>query len=119
MKSKPSKFCEEHRFRDGELGSVNDGGNNGAFWFHIGPDGKEIHVIISDGRGWDHASVSTADRCPTWEEMCYVKKLFWRNDETVIQIHPPSRLYKNEQRHTLHLWRHQKSEVALPPLNMV
>jgi hypothetical protein len=117
MKSKPSKLAEQWRLHAGQLASDRSDGNNGAFIVPI--ESHSVLAIISDGRGWDHVSVSTKDRCPTWEEMCFVKKLFFRNDETVIQLHPPSRLYIDHQRHTLHLWRHQKSEVALPPLNMI
>lgn len=112
MKSKPSKQLERRRIDRGPLASSTSDRNNGAFSLKF--DGEEIHIIVSDGQGWDHVSVSAQDRCPTWEAMSYVKNLVWRNDETVIQIHPPSRLHKNDQRHTLHLWRHQKSEVALP-----
>lgn len=117
MKSKPSKKAETFRILGGKLASTRAAGNNGAFLIFIRRVG--LTAIVSDGAGWDHVSVSAEDRCPTWEEMAYVKKLFWRNDETVIQLHPPSRLYINFQRHTLHLWRHQRSEVALPPLWLV
>ena len=36
-----------------------------------------IAVIASWGGGWEHVSVSLARRCPTWEEMCMVKDIFW------------------------------------------
>ena len=38
---------------------------------------------------WEHVSVSLPDRCPTWEEMCFIKDLFWNSDECVVQYHPP------------------------------
>ena len=42
------------------------------------PAGATLRVLFSDGLGWDHVSVSLADRCPTWAEMCFIKDLFLR-----------------------------------------
>lgn len=81
----------------------------------------ELRVIASGGDpddphsgGWEHVSVSTATRCPTWDEMCRVKDLFWAEDETVIQFHPPRSEYVNNHQFCLHLWK-PPYEVALPP----
>jgi hypothetical protein len=41
------------------------------------------------GMGWDHVSVSTQVRCPTWEEMEFVKRLFFEDGETAMQLHVP------------------------------
>lgn len=48
-----------------------------------------VAIIASWGGGWEHVSVSLNNRCPTWEEMCMVKDIFWGEDECVIQFHPP------------------------------
>lgn len=48
-----------------------------------------VAIIASWGGGWEHVSVSLSNRCPTWEEMCMVKDIFWGEDECVIQFHPP------------------------------
>ncbi len=117
MKTKPTKFCERYRIRKGPLPSSSGAGNNGAFSFRR--HGEELHVIISDGEGWDHVSVSGQYRTPTWEEMHFIKTQFFRDDEAVFQIHPPKRLYVNHQRNTLHLWRPQGVEIPLPPLECV
>ena len=47
-----------------------------------------IAVIASWGGGWEHVSVSLARRCPTWEEMCMVKDIFW--GEEVRRPVPPA-----------------------------
>src|SRR5690349_6482303 len=43
--------------------------------------GKGMFLLCkaSGGEGWEHVSISipSEDRCPTWEEMCFVKDLFW------------------------------------------
>lgn len=84
------------------------------------PGNHDLHVISSgestdDVLGqWEHVSVSTPTRCPTWEEMCKVKSLFWHEHETVLQFHPAKTNYVNNHPFCLHLWK-PKGEVMLPP----
>jgi hypothetical protein len=82
---------------------------------------KHFMTVISSGEhrdgpfgDWEHVSVSLQDRCPTWDEMCKVKDLFWRPDETVLQFHPRESEYVNNHQYCLHLWK-PKTEVQLPP----
>lgn len=91
---------------------------NGAFL--IKHKGARLYVIISDGMGWDHVSVSVLDegRCPTWAEMCHIKDLFFEPEETVIQYHPPKSEYINHA-DALHMWRPQGVNIPMPPLVMV
>ncbi len=117
MKSKPSPELERYRIVRMPLASSKADGNNGAFMLSY--KDTALKAIISDGMGWDHVSVSTPFRCPTWDEMHYVKRLFWRDDETVVQFHPPKRLYVDDNPFCLHLWRSQKQEVLLPPTQCV
>ena len=67
------------------------------------------------GHPWEHVSVSLAERCPTWDEMCAVKAIFWRDDEAVIQFHPPESEYVNCHPHCLHLWKPVGRTIPLPP----
>jgi hypothetical protein len=76
-------------------------------------------VVISDGHGWDHVSVSLGHRCPTWDEMCFFKDMFFTDTETVIQFHPKRSEYVNDHPNCLHLWRRQDGEHELPPNWMV
>lgn len=92
-------------------------GNNGALIVK-GPNGN-LAVIVSDGMGWEHASVSRPDRCPTWEEMMSVKELFWREDEWVIQYHPSRELNVNVHPFCLHLWNPIGVEFSKPPKECV
>ncbi len=84
--------------------------------------GRGLRIISSGtpakgepGWPWEHVSVSTDTRCPTWEEMCWVKDRFWREDEAVIQFHQPQKEYVNVHPFTLHLWRNLEAEVPRPP----
>lgn len=98
-------------------------GNNGAFSFHLKAGNEKAHreffAIASDGAGWEHVSVSLPDRCPTWEELCAVKNLFWDEDDCVMQLHPPKSDYVNNHSYCLHLWRPIGIEIPVPPSWMV
>lgn len=101
-------------------------GNNGLFIFpHFRVSNYEICCIISDGMGWEHVSVTIsptgkiATRCPTWEEMCWVKDQFWNKDECVIQYHPPQAEYVSCHEFCLHLWKKVGGVFETPPSIMV
>ena len=90
-----------------------------------GPCGEHLRIVASGAdaddetsQGWEHVSISTRRRIPNWTEMCFVKDLFWSDDETVIQFHPPRSEYVNNHPHCLHLWRH-KDGHRLPPSILV
>lgn len=77
-----------------------------------------ILVIASNGAGWEHVSVSirqgNKSPTPTWDEMCYVKSLFWDDEDCVIEYHPPKSDYVNNF-NCLHLWRPIEAEIPRPP----
>lgn len=104
------------------LGSDDSIGNSGAFQIPY-EKGIEIFAIASDGLGWEHVSVTLTDggkqETPTWEEMCYVKDLFWSKDATVIEYHPKESEYVNNHNHCLHLWRPINQEMPTPPSILV
>ncbi len=87
----------------------------------------ELRIISSgtpaDGEApWEHVSVSSLYRCPTWDEMKAVKELFWHDEETVIQFHPRKSAYVSVHPYTLHLWRNVepfKSDYELPPSYLI
>ena len=80
---------------------------------------QKVRVIASNGMGWEHVSVSREDRCPTWDEMCQVKAMFWDGDDCVVQYHPPESDYVNVHKNCLHLWRPTDVEMPRPPTFMV
>ena len=81
------KVPEQYRITKGELASDFLYGNNGAFKVFRGR--TTFLIIASDGMGWEHVSVHCLtdgkERTPTWSEMCFVKDLFWSDDDCVIQ----------------------------------
>lgn len=76
-------------------------------------------VIASWGGGWDHVSVSFRNRCPTWEEMSEIKRLFFYPEETAWEYHPMESEYVNQHPYCLHIWRYQKPGMVMPPSWMV
>src|SRR5215218_9591845 len=104
MRTKPPTALERCRVLRGPIGSP-AGVMYGAFVIPQ-KSGPDLNVIAHDGvaepaernpglMGWEHVSVSTPYRTPTWEEMCRVKELFWDDTETVVQFHPPKASYVN------------------------
>lgn len=127
MKGKPCKFLESRRIADAPgLGPSPAGEMWGAFAIAF-REGRVLNVISSgiatsqdpaDRFAWEHVSVSLADRCPTWEEMSYIKSLFWRRDECVVEYHPPASVYVNRNPFVLHLWK-PPVPIVLPPIECV
>lgn len=72
-------------------------------------------VFGSSENGWEHISVSFPNRCPTWDEMCVAKDIFWREDEACIQVHPAREVYINVHKYCLHIWRPKDGKLILPP----
>ena len=110
---------ERYRITAGELGSNSSYGNNGAFVVPTFDGKKKLFVIASDGMGWEHVSVSSKGRTPTWEEMHYIKGMFWDKEDTVFQFHPPQSQYVDCCKSCLHLWRNPNHKIELPPSTLV
>lgn len=80
---------------------------------------KALHFIFSWGCGFEHLSVSTPIKTPTWEQMCKMKEIFWRDDEVCMQLHPKKEEYINNHNYCLHIWRPIDKEIPTPPSVMV
>ena len=110
-------------------GSDSSFGNNGVFKIHPPFSVKEYLCIVSDMLGWEHVSVSMTktnnaskkktNAIPTWDDMCFIKSLFWDEDDTVLQFHPKKSEYVNNHDKVLHLWRKVGVDHELPPNMMI
>ena len=80
---------------------------------------RGLRIILSNGAGWDHVSVSLKDRCPTWDEMEWVKRTFFEDGDTVMQLHVPIAEHINTHPYCLHLWRPHGENIPRPPAFMV
>jgi len=124
MKSLHEPEIDRWRVRSGPVvrhhGGIGDE-TCGAFVVPTSINGSSVRlgVIATQGEGWDHVSVSTPTRCPKWEEMEYIKRLFFRDDETAMQLHVPPADHKNCHEFCLHLWRPQDGAIPRPPSILV
>ena len=95
------------------------GRSYGLFVFsHRGARLRVISSGLASDRSfgeWEHVSVSLENRCPTWEEMCFVKDQFFDDEETVVQFHPAKSQYKQYHPYCLHMWRHKDGHQLPPP----
>jgi len=109
-------WIEKYRDNDNPVGRSPFGVNWG--WFAITRRGVVLRVMssgVDKEHGWEHVSVSLRDRCPTWEEMNFICRLFWHESETVIQFHPKKSKYVNQMPYCLHLWKRVGEDHLLPP----
>ena len=103
------KFLVRNISKDGGIGELYVGGKPYA------------SVIWSNGGGWEHVSISPYNRrhTPTWDEMCNLKDMFFKDDEVVVQYHPAKSEYVNNMPNCLHLWRPIIEKMPTPPAIMV
>lgn len=116
----------KYRTKYPKINYVNAEGNNGFFVIpHYRIIDYFFYCVCSDGMGWEHVSVSirtnkmTQTRCPTWEEMCWIKDLFWDKTDCIIQYHPAESEYINCHPFVLHLWRPTNQIIPIPDKKMV
>lgn len=102
--------------------------SNGAFEIRAGVklDGyrskSPLMVLASGGShagDWDHVSVSCKTRCPHWEEMMLVFRLFFLPDEVAIQFGMPPSQHVNQHPYVLHWWRPHLVRLPTPPVEFV
>lgn len=118
---------EIYRVKYGPMGSDASYGNNGAFLIPSPMSAKHafrrLVIIASDGLGWEHVSVHAEQdgktRTPHWDEMCFIKDVFWDGEDVVMQLHPRRSTYVNVHPNSLHLWRPLQAEIPTPPLKLV
>jgi hypothetical protein len=120
------KFPEQFRWKDAPGGYQSQPGEQFGFFLIPGrhANGRALKVMADDGAtsGWEHASVTLFDgsvKCPSWIEMSIIKDLFWDNEQTVVQFHPPKSDYVNQHPGCLHLWRCVKQKFPRPPAILV
>ena len=113
------------KLEEGRVAGRSDWGAYGKFIVQ-GPCGEKLVIVASgaddddiESQGWEHVSISTRRRCPNWQEMCFVKDLFWEPEECVMQLHPPKSQWINNHAYCLHLWRPKRQKIPTPPGSLV
>ena len=89
-------------------------------WLNVlAQDGRNSREDLGDAWAWDHVSVSTERRTPTWGEMDFIKDIFWLPGEAVVQFHVPKSEHINCHPFTLHLWKCLLTDFPRPPSSAV
>ena len=94
------KGIEKHRLKGNPDYPAGDKGTmQGSFYF----EEEHLLVVVKSINKWESCEVAVcgfiaggieyATRCPTWNEMCFVKDMFWSEDEVCIQYHPDKKNY--------------------------
>jgi hypothetical protein len=108
-----------HRLDASAVYGHSGNGTCGCFAFPSPVDGQPLRVIAAVDEGWDHVSVSRASRCPNWPEMEFIKRKFFADSETAMQLHVPPSDHINRHPYTLHLWRPHDQDIPRPPEHFV
>lgn len=115
--NKPETF-DKYRQKYGLFGTKN-GEPFGLFFIKVSTHKTPLKVILAPiGQEWEHVSVSLPNRCPTWEEMCIVKDIFFGN-RVAVQFHPEKDEYVNNHPYCLHLWASNNKAIETPPSILV
>ena len=59
---------------------------------------QQYTFVFSWNNGWEHLSISLTDnmnKCPSWDEMCMFKDIFFKDDEACVEYHPKKEDYVN------------------------
>lgn len=81
--------------------------------------GQLYTIVFTWNNGWEHLSVATANRTPSWDEMCMFKDIFFKEDEACVQYHPKKEDYVNLHPHCLHIWKPKFAKLPLPNPRLV
>ena len=101
------------------MASTEVDGWNGAFLVPL--EGELWHVMIADGMGFRHLSVTNAQKkvVPSWNTMCRLRDLFFGDSSWVVQYHPPKDEYVNDHPFCLHLWESIDEPMPHPLIAMI
>jgi hypothetical protein len=137
VRAKVPEQLEKGRIRSGPWATTPEWGLKGMFIVRA-PGGAELRIashtgegkmvamdstgnrhVIDAPTGWEHVSLETDHRTPTWEEMCFAKSLFWDPEEYAVEYHPPASQYVRANPLRLHLWRPKHVMIPRPSVSVV
>jgi len=120
---KDLRALDKFRLAEIEMDYYHMKGDRGNGVFKVYAGGRSFFVVASNGGGWEHVSVSPCNKkrksCPTWDEMCAIRDMFFQPEERVVEFHPPKSEYVNQHPYCLHLWRYTAGEFPHPPMIFV
>jgi len=99
-----------------QFGSYGDS-YNGAFLIPVVGQQTKLKVVAANGGGWDHVSVSPdgESRTPTWAEMDFIKRIFFKPKEIAWEYHMNEDDHISIHPYVLHIWRKHNFKMPTPP----
>lgn len=86
----------------------------------------KIHCVLGtdDSGTWERVSAMAEQkrgdfRPPTWDEMQFVKRSFWADDELVVQFHPAGERFTGTVSSMLHLWHATEAAIPTPEADLL
>lgn len=77
-----------------------------------------LGVLLSTVGGWDHVVASVVGKTPTYQQMKFVKRLCFRDDEWAYEVHPAVDDYVSIHHNALHIWRPHDDVWRVPPIEI-
>lgn len=107
------------RVRQGKYATEDVDGWNGQFLVPI--NGEIYLIMISDGMGWKHLSMSNAQKkvLPSWNTMSRAKDLFFADEDWCCQFFPAKEDYINDCEWCLHIWMPLDDELPHPSIVLI
>lgn len=130
MKSDSTEI-NQFRVTEGEGASTDADGMNGNFTFKVGDAIVQVSSVQNSPEGWNHVICAAFEhpksniisrltaqqprpRMTNGEETMAVKRLFFEDDETVVEYWPKKGSFLPMSLHARHLWQRIHSDVATP-----
>jgi hypothetical protein len=60
--------------------------------------------VEADGKRWIHLSIASPDRLPTYEDLCWLKRMFLGEEAKAVMVFPPKSVHVNLHARALHLF---------------
>lgn len=84
------------------------------FWYDDPVTGKRYNCRLHNHDGWEHLSVSGKNKVPSYEIMCKLKDICFKDEETCVEYHPAKSEYVNNAEYTLHIWKPKGHDIEHP-----
>ena len=97
--------------RDEYIFPLGDGTYRFGGDFYIEKSDTRVNFAFSVQMGWEHLSVSTPTKTPTWDQMCAINDAIFEDEEETVEFHPKKSEYINVHPHCLHIWRPRIDEI--------
>lgn len=114
------KFNDAEKYRKPHPLGFPHGKGDDFGWFEVPTKSGRLFVMVAPSdEEWQHVSVSKKERTPTWEEMSFIKNLFFDDEDICVSFFPAKSQYVNLAKNCLHIWRNTRIPFPTPPTYLI